>query len=379
VCSTIHRKRPSRSEESTPRRAILGVAKVWGRTNNWLLRVVCGIKVEWRGVEKIPRGACIIACKHQSAWETFALYAVLRDAPAGMAFIDTDLRFVWVNPALARMYDRPASDFAGKPIAAAWPAVDAARVPAIDRTLADLDTLSTSRNQGTLSDAADRLQTDSQAMVTAATAAIGGGPEGEPARCRGAALPGTGPLRPAGQRGTDERAGTNVGGRSVMGMARRGILLVPEGRRMFKDLTTLENLQLAENGRSGTWTISRVLEHLPKLHELRARKAGRLSGGEQEMLAIGRALVANPKLVLVDEPSQGLAPLIVEDVYRILAELKSRGTAILLVEQNALLALKIADRAYVLDSGRIVYGGSAADLVADRDRVRSLMGLEAAI
>jgi branched-chain amino acid transport system ATP-binding protein len=161
-------------------------------------------------------------------------------------------------------------------------------------------------------------------------------------------------------------------------IARLGVGYVPEGRRMFKELSTLENLQLAENGRGGAWTIPRVLEHLPKLAELRARKAGRLSGGEQEMLAIGRALVSNPRLLLIDEPSQGLAPLVVEEVYRILTELKQTGVAILLVEQNALLALKIADRAYVLDSGRVVHAGPAAELAADRDRIRTLMGLEVA-
>ncbi|HZX68981.1 MAG TPA: ATP-binding cassette domain-containing protein, partial [Candidatus Elarobacter sp.] len=149
-------------------------------------------------------------------------------------------------------------------------------------------------------------------------------------------------------------------------------------RRMFKDLTTLENLQLAENGRGGDWTIARVLEHLPKLAELRSRKAGRLSGGEQEMLAIGRALVSNPRLLLIDEPSQGLAPLVVEDVYRILGELRKTGVAILLVEQNALLALKVADRAFVLDSGRVVHSGDAAELAADQNRIRTLMGLEVA-
>jgi branched-chain amino acid transport system ATP-binding protein len=161
-------------------------------------------------------------------------------------------------------------------------------------------------------------------------------------------------------------------------IARLGVGYVPEGRRMFKDLTTLENLQLAENGRGGAWTIERVFEHLPKLAELRARKAGRLSGGEQEMLAIGRALVANPRLLLVDEPSQGLAPLVVEEVYRILNELKQTGVAILIVEQNALLALRIADRAYVLDSGRVVHEGGAAELAANRDLIRTLMGLEIA-
>ncbi|MDP9106355.1 MAG: ABC transporter ATP-binding protein [Candidatus Eremiobacteraeota bacterium] len=181
---------------------------------------------------------------------------------------------------------------------------------------------------------------------------------------------------------TPPRAGkVRIGGQDVTGLAayrvaRLGVGYVPEGRRMFKDLTTLENLQLAENGRGGAWTIARVLQHLPKLAELRSRKAGRLSGGEQEMLSIGRALVSNPRLLLVDEPSQGLAPLIVEEVYRILTELKATGVSILLVEQNALLALKIADRAYVLDSGRIVHEGAAAELAADQNRIRTLMGLE---
>lgn len=171
-----------------------------------------------------------------------------------------------------------------------------------------------------------------------------------------------------------------LGGQEILGwpayrIARLGVGYVPEGRRMFKSLTTLENLQLAENGRPGEWSIARVLEHLPKLAELRRRKSGRLSGGEQEMLAIGRGLVANPALILVDEPSQGLAPLIVEEVYRILEEMKSHGVSILLVEQNALLALKIADRAYVMDDGRIVYEGDAAQLSRDKDRIRTLMGL----
>jgi len=173
-------------------------------------------------------------------------------------------------------------------------------------------------------------------------------------------------------------AGRDITGWPAYKVARLGVGYVPEGRRMFKDLTTLENLQLAENGRGGAWTIPRVLQHLPKLAEVRSRKSGRLSGGEQEMLSIGRALVSNPRLLLVDEPSQGLAPLIVEEVYRILSELKSTGVSILLVEQNALLALKIADRAYVLDGGRIVHEGAAAELAADQNRIRTLMGLEVA-
>jgi branched-chain amino acid transport system ATP-binding protein len=178
--------------------------------------------------------------------------------------------------------------------------------------------------------------------------------------------------------GQIEFAGESTVGWSPYRIARMGVGYVPEGRRMFPALSVLENLQLAENGRSGEWSIARVLDHLPKLKELARRKAGRLSGGEQEMLAIGRALVANPQLMLVDEPSQGLAPIIVEEVYHILEELKSHGVAIVLVEQNALLALKVADRAYVMDEGRIVHQGEAAALLSDRERIADLMGLNAA-
>jgi branched-chain amino acid transport system ATP-binding protein len=145
---------------------------------------------------------------------------------------------------------------------------------------------------------------------------------------------------------------------------------------MFANLTVWENLQLAERPASdGGWSIPSVLERFPKLAELRNRKAGRLSGGEQEMLAIGRALVGNPALLLVDEPSQGLAPIVVIDLYKTIEELKAHGVSILLVEQNALLALKISSRAYVLDDGRVVYDGPSADLLRDRQRIRDLMGL----
>jgi branched-chain amino acid transport system ATP-binding protein len=154
---------------------------------------------------------------------------------------------------------------------------------------------------------------------------------------------------------------------------------VPEGRLMFGALTTLETLQLAERGGNGEgWTIERTFERFPKLAELRTRKSGKLSGGEQEMLAIGRALVGNPDLILIDEPSQGLAPIIVHEVYRTIEDLRTHGVSILLVEQNALMALKAAQRAYVIDDGRIVYEGAAAELRADRPRVRQLMGLATA-
>jgi branched-chain amino acid transport system ATP-binding protein len=176
--------------------------------------------------------------------------------------------------------------------------------------------------------------------------------------------------------GTRKLNGRELGGLAPHAIARLGIGYVPEGRRMFKNLSTLENLQLAERPAGGDgWTIGRVYDRFPKLKELAGRKSGRLSGGEQEMLAIGRALVGNPKLILVDEPSQGLAPIIVIELYRTLEELRGQGTSILLVEQNALLALKVSQRAYVIDDGRIVHMGPSEELIHDRARIRTLMGL----
>jgi branched-chain amino acid transport system ATP-binding protein len=173
--------------------------------------------------------------------------------------------------------------------------------------------------------------------------------------------------------GSVKLEGHELRGQAPHAIARLGIGYVPEGRRMF---STLENLQLAERaGGAGGWTIERVYDRFPKLKELAGRKSGRLSGGEQEMLAIGRALVGNPKLILVDEPSQGLAPIIVIELYKTLEELRSQGASILLVEQNALLALKVSQRAYVIDDGRIVHAGPSAELTRDQVRIRTLMGL----
>jgi branched-chain amino acid transport system ATP-binding protein len=174
--------------------------------------------------------------------------------------------------------------------------------------------------------------------------------------------------------------GTDITGMSTHHIAKMGIGYVPEGRLMFGALTTLETLQLAERpaGSGDGWTIERTLERFPKLAELKGRKSGKLSGGEQEMLAIGRALVGNPELILIDEPSQGLAPIVVLEVYRTIEELRAHGVSILLVEQNAAMALRAAQRAYVIDDGRTVFDGDAEQLRADRARVRELMGLATA-
>jgi branched-chain amino acid transport system ATP-binding protein len=159
-------------------------------------------------------------------------------------------------------------------------------------------------------------------------------------------------------------------------IAALGVGFVPEGRRIFASLTVEENLKVPLD-RPGPWTIDRVLKLFPRLAERRGNKGRQLSGGEQEMLAIGRALLLNPQLLLLDEPSQGLAPLIVKEVFRVITEMRREGLSILLVEQNVRAALEIADDAYVLDDGRLVYSGSAMVLAKDEEQVRSLAGASA--
>jgi branched-chain amino acid transport system ATP-binding protein len=150
-------------------------------------------------------------------------------------------------------------------------------------------------------------------------------------------------------------------------ISRKGIGLVPQGRRIFPTLTVRENLTVAQQLRSGVerpWTVERVFELFPRLHERHAQTAGSLSGGEQQMLAISRALMGNPRVLLMDEPSEGLAPLIVAEVGRTIARLKSEGQSIVLVEQNVKLALELADDVVILNTGRVVFAG-------DVDAVRS--------
>jgi branched-chain amino acid transport system ATP-binding protein len=144
----------------------------------------------------------------------------------------------------------------------------------------------------------------------------------------------------------------------------RGMALVPQGRRVFPSLDVRENLDVARAGR-GRWTLERVYELFPRLRERASNRANKLSGGEQQMLAIGRALMSNPTVLLMDEPTEGLAPLLVREVGRVIGELKREGLSILLVEQNLPMAASVADRVHVLSRGEIVYSGTPRDLMAD--------------
>ena len=155
-----------------------------------------------------------------------------------------------------------------------------------------------------------------------------------------------------------------------------GVGYVPEVRRIFANLTVEENLKVPVE-RPGPWNIARIYELFPRLAQRRTSTGRQLSGGEQEMLAIARAIILNPKLLLLDEPSQGLAPLVVQDVFRVVAAMRKEGISVLLVEQNVRAAVEIADRAYVIDNGRIVYEGRAAEFARDEEKVRALAGASA--
>ncbi len=159
-------------------------------------------------------------------------------------------------------------------------------------------------------------------------------------------------------------------------IAALGVGYVPEGRRVFANLTVDENLRVPIE-RPGPWTTESIYKLFPRLGERKSNRGRQLSGGEQEMLSIARALLINPKLLILDEPSQGLAPLIVREVFRIVAQMRSEGITVLLVEQNVRMSLEIADHAYVLDDGHVVYSGPARELAADEARVQSLAGASA--
>jgi branched-chain amino acid transport system ATP-binding protein len=162
-------------------------------------------------------------------------------------------------------------------------------------------------------------------------------------------------------------------------MASRGIALVPQGRRIFRSLTVRENLAVAarkpRRGAKATWNIERIFEMFPRLRERKSQYAGLMSGGEQQMLAIGRALMTNPRVLLMDEPSEGLAPQIVAEVGRIIARLKDEGLSIVLVEQNIKLALDLADDVAIINTGSVVFAGTPAELQADETVIHQHLGV----
>lgn len=174
----------------------------------------------------------------------------------------------------------------------------------------------------------------------------------------------SGLLKP--KNGSIEYLGKPIHGRLAQQIVREGISHVPEGRRVFANMTVEENLDLGAYLRKDSKEIKKDLEKVyelfPRLFERKKQQAGTLSGGEQQMLAMGRALMARPKLLLLDEPSMGLAPLLVQTIFKIIEEINQNGTTILLVEQNAHMALSIAKRAYVIETGRVVISGTSKEL-----------------
>jgi branched-chain amino acid transport system ATP-binding protein len=178
------------------------------------------------------------------------------------------------------------------------------------------------------------------------------------------------------RRGAIALFGESVTGLQPDTIARKGICLVPQGRRMFRTLTVRENLMVAAQTRqSGAWSLSRVFDLFPRLKERDAQVAGSLSGGEQQMLAIGRALMGNPRVLLMDEPSEGLAPQIVAEVKRTIAQLKAEGQSIVLVEQNIKLTLDLADDVVVINTGRVVFTGTSAELQANEAVISQHLGV----
>ena len=177
------------------------------------------------------------------------------------------------------------------------------------------------------------------------------------------------------RRGSITLFGEEVAGLAPETIARKGICLVPQGRRMFRSLTVRENLDVARQAReNGTWTIERVFALFPRLKQRHAQVAGSLSGGEQQMLAIGRALMGNPRVLLMDEPSEGLAPQIVAEVGRTIAQLKAEGLSIVLVEQNIKLTLDLADDVVIVNTGAVVFSGTADEVRTDEKRIAQHLG-----
>jgi branched-chain amino acid transport system ATP-binding protein len=181
------------------------------------------------------------------------------------------------------------------------------------------------------------------------------------------------------RRGSISLYGEAVAGLAADVIARKGIRLVPQGRRMFRTLTVRENLMVASqsrgNGGRAGWSLERVFQLFPQLKERHAQVAGSLSGGEQQMLAIGRALMGNPRVLLMDEPSEGLAPQLVAEVGRTIAQLKAEGQSIVLVEQNIKLTLDLADDVVIINTGRVVFCGAADAIRLDDAIVSQHLGV----
>ena len=178
--------------------------------------------------------------------------------------------------------------------------------------------------------------------------------------------------------GSIEFMGKNISAIPAHQIVKEGISQVPEGRRIFAEMTVIENLELGAFTRTDKTTIEEdmqmVFRRFPRLEERREQLAGTLSGGEQQMLAMGRALMSRPKLLLLDEPSMGLAPLLIKEIFSIIEDINQTGTTVLLVEQNANMALSIANRAYVLETGRITLSGDAKELAASEEIRKAYLG-----
>ncbi len=181
-------------------------------------------------------------------------------------------------------------------------------------------------------------------------------------------------VKPSG--GTINFRGDNITGRDATTIVKKGITLVPEGRHIFPDLTVLENLKVGAYLRNDdiSGDIQWVYDLFPRLRERSWQAGGTLSGGEQQMLAVGRALMARPKLIMMDEPSLGLAPLVVRDIFEIIRQINRQGVSILLIEQNANMALKVADSAYVMETGCITLSGAGKDLLNNEAVKKAYLG-----
>lgn len=182
------------------------------------------------------------------------------------------------------------------------------------------------------------------------------------------------------RQGTIAFHGKDITGASPHEIVKGGIAQSPEGRRLFPRMTVTENLEMGAFQRSDRENfkqdMERVFELFPRLHERRSQKAGTLSGGEQQMCAIGRALMARPRLLLLDEPSMGLAPIFVEKIFEIVVEINEQGTSVLLVEQNALMALDVAHRGYVMETGVIALEGTGAELKSNERVQKAYLGID---